>query len=307
MPQTAPASIPPPARRGGRPRSLSEEERQRLLGELLSERFVDCPPREVYAQLLEEGVYLASIRTLYRLLTEHGAVRERRQQRRHRTYTKPELKATGPNQVWSWDITYLKGPIRGQHYYLYVVLDIYSRYVVGWLLAERECGDLAQRLIRESCRKHAIEPGALTLHADRGAPMKSKPVAALLHDLQVGQSHSRPHVSNDNPFSEAGFKTLKYHPNFPARFDSLSEARDFCASYFAWYNDQHHHTGIALLTPAQVHFGEAEAILSRRHETLLAAFAAHPERFGYRQPRREGLPEAVWINTPAVAVPEAVV
>lgn len=294
-------------KRVGRPRSLSETERAHLLELLLSERFMDASPRQVYAQLIEDGIYLGSFRTMYRLLAEQGAVRERRAQRRHPVYHKPELKACAPNRVWSWDITYLKGPFRGQHSYLYVVLDIYSRYIVGWMLADRECGHLAERLIRESCRKHRIQPGDLTLHADRGAPMQSKSVATLLRDLQVQQSHGRPKVSNDNPFSEAGFKTLKYHPSFPARFASIGQAREFCEGYFAWYNGQHHHTGIALLTPAQVHFGEADAILARRHETLLAAFAAHPERFGHRPPRRESLPEAVWINTPAVAAPEAVV
>jgi putative transposase len=295
----APA-LPSKAHRGS-PRRLSEEERATLLNLLLSERFVDASPRQVYAQLLQEGVYHCSYRTMYRLLHEHQAVCERRVLRRHPAYTKPELKATGPNQVWTWDITYLKTPVRGRFYYLYVVIDIYSRYVVGWMLAERECQYLAHKLLQETCHKYHIMPGQLTIHADRGGPMKSKPVEQLLLSLQVTRSHSRPRVSNDNPYSEAGFKTLKYSPQFPARFASQEEAEAFCQTYFVWYNTQHHHTGLVLLTPEQVHFGEAAQVLAKRQVTLDAAYAAHPERFRER-PRAGELPEVVWINAPALLV-----
>lgn len=287
----------------GSPRRLSEEERALVLNLLLSERFVDASPRQVYAQLLQEGTYHASSRTMYRLLHEHKAVCERRRVRRHPTYTRPELRASGPNQVWTWDITYLKMPLRGHFTYLYVVIDIYSRYVVGWMLADRECQYLAHKLLKETCRKYAIVPNQLTIHADRGGPMKSKPVAQLLMDLQVKRSHSRPRVSNDNPYSEAGFKTMKYSVHFPERFSSQEEAQAFCQDYFAWYNTQHHHTGLVLLTPEQVHFGDAPKLLARRQVTLDAAYAAHPQRFTQR-PQAGQLPEAVWINAPAVPVAE---
>lgn len=273
-----------------------------MLAELNSERFLDSAPREVYANLLDEGRYLCSWRSMYRLLHQNQAVQERRQVRRHPQYVRPELAATGPNQVWTWDITYLKGPVRGQFFYLYVALDIYSRLVVGWLLADRECEALAQRLLSSSCRKQEVSPGQLTVHADRGAPMKSKSVRQLLTDLNVRISHSRPRVSNDNPYSEAGFKTMKYSPKFPARFAGLEDADAFCRSYFAWYNQEHHHSGLALLTPSQVHYGETEAVLGKRQETLNAAFAAHPERFGHRSPQVARPPETVWINRPAQPV-----
>ena len=239
---------------------------------------------------------------MYRLLTVHHGVRERRNVRRHPKYVRPELAATGPNQVWTWDITYLKGPVRGQFYYLYVVMDIYSRLVVGWLLADRECEELGRRLLSTSCRNHCVRAGQLTVHADRGAPMKSKSVKQLLSDLDVRVSHSRPRVSNDNPYSEAGFKTLKYSPDFPARFASQSEAEAFCQVYFVGYNQGHYHSGIALLTPAQVHYGEAESVLAKRQATLAAAFEQTPERFGHRCPQVRGLPETVWINRPSLAV-----
>ena len=286
-------------------RALTPAERERILLELNSERFLDAAPREVYATLLDEGVYLCSWRTMYRLLEKNQAVRERRALRRHPKYVRPELAATGPNQVWTWDITYLKGPTRGEFFYLYVVMDIYSRLVVGWLIADRECGDIAKRLLEASCRKHGVQPGQLTVHADRGAPMKSKSVATLLSDLTVTVSHSRPRVSNDNPFSEAGFKTMKYSPDFPARFGSQEEAEAFCRAYFVWYNEAHHHTGLALLTPSQVHYKEAEAVLVQRQATLDAAFAEMPERFGNRRPQTARLPETVWINRPAEPVCEA--
>jgi putative transposase len=250
-------------------------------------------------------MYLCSWRTMYRLLAKNQQVQERRKIRRHPKYSRPELEARGPNQVWTWDITYLKAGIRGQFYYLYVVIDLYSRLVVGWLLADQECADLARRLLEQSYRKQGVQPGQLTVHADRGAPMKSKSVQQLLSDLDVRPSHSRPRVSNDNPFSEAGFKTRKYSPDFPARFASLEEAHAFCREYFAWYNQEHYHTGIALLTPAQVHYGEAEAILAKRQATLDAAFEQAPHQFGQRRPQVARLPERVWINRPAQPIGEA--
>ena len=239
---------------------------------------------------------------MYRLLKEKRASGERRAQRRHASYTKPELEATGPNQVWTWDITYLKTPQRGRFLYLYVVMDIFSRYVVGWLLADRECQELAERLLAETIEKQKVRSGELTVHADRGGPMKSASVAKLLERLGVKRSHSRPHVSNDNPYSEAAFRTLKYSAGFPARFADEAEAAAFCQGYFAWYNKKHHHTGIALLTPEQVHYGEAPRVLAHRQAVLDAAFAAHPERFGGRRPSAGKLPERVWINAPSVSV-----
>ena len=292
----------PKAQRGS-PRRLCEEERAALLNLLLSERFVDASPRQVYAQLLQEGAYHASYRTMYRLLHEHQAVCERRKVRRHPAYTKPELKATGPNQVWTWDITYLKTPVRGRFYYLYVVIDIYSRYVVGWMLADRECQYLAHKLLKETCRKYNIAPNQLTIHADRGGPMKSQSVAQLLLELQVTRSHSRPRVSNDNPYSEAGFKTMKYSAYFPERFATQEEAQTFCQDYFVRYNTCHHHTALVLLTPEQVHFGEALHILAQRQVTLDNAYAAHPQRFKER-PQAGKLPDVVWINAPALPVGE---
>lgn len=295
------ASVVPSKAQWSSVRRLSEEERAEVLNLLLSERFVDASPRQVYAQLLQEGAYQCSYRTMYRLLHQHQAVCERRKVRRHPAYPKPERQATAPNQVWTWDITYLKTPVRGRFYYLYVVIDIYSRYVVGWMLAERECALLAHQLLLETCRKYNILPGQLTLHADRGGPMKSKPVEQLLMQLQVTRSHSRPRVSNDNPYSEAGFKTMKYSADFPERFASLQDAQTFCQTYFGWYSQEHHHTGLVLLTPEQVHFGQADQVLAQRQETLDAAYAAHPERFKAR-PQAGKLPEVVWINAPALPV-----
>jgi putative transposase len=290
---------PSPPARPGRKRSLTPAQQEQILAELNSERFLDCSPRQVWATLIDEGVYLCSWRTMYRLLHQNDAVRERRRIRRHCQYARPELASSGPNQVWTWDITYLKGPVRGQFSYLYVVIDLYSRLVVGWLLADRECEELARRVLEQSYRKHGVQPGQLTIHADRGAPMKSKSVVQLLSDLDVRRSHSRPRVSNDNPHSEAGFKTMKYSPDFPARFGSFAEAEAFCRNYFVWYNQEHYHTGIALLTPAQVHYGEAETVLAHRQATLDTAFAAHPERFGNRRPLVARLQPMVWINRPA--------
>jgi putative transposase len=279
-------------------RKLSETEREEVRALLDSPRFVDQAPREVYASLMDEGRYVCSVRSMYRILDEDDQVRERRDQLRHPTYTKPELLATGPNQVWSWDITRLLGPVKWTYFYLYVVLDIYSRYVTGWMVALQEAGHLAEKLIEETCQRQAILPGQLTLHADRGKPMLSKPLAFLLADLGVTKSHSRPYTSDDNPFSEAQFKTLKYRPDFPDRFGSLLEARDWASNFFHWYNHQHHHSGLSLLTPADVHFGRAEAVLLQRQLVLQQAYDQHPERFVRGLPHPAPLPAAVWINPP---------
>ncbi len=280
------------------PRTLSANERQEVLEVLHSERFVDQAPAEVYATLLDEGVYHCSVRTMYGVLEDAGEVRERRDQARHPHYQAPELLATAPNQVWSWDITKLLGPVKWTYFYLYVILDIFSRYVVGWMIAPHESSALAKRLITETCEKQNVQPGQLTIHADRGASMKSKPVALMLADLGVTKTHSRPHVSDDNPYSESQFKTLKYRPNFPDRFGSIQDARAFCQGFFAWYNYEHHHTGIGLLTPEMVHYGKAKAVINQRRIVLASAFEAHPERFVSGLPTPTPLPEAAWINKP---------
>jgi putative transposase len=280
------------------PRALLPEERQQVLAVLNEPRFVDLAPPEVHATLLDEGKWLCSLRTMYRILDENDQVRERRDQLRHPDYKKPELMATGPNQVWTWDITKLLGPAKWTYYYLYVIIDIFSRYVVGWTLASRECSSIAHALIEETYKRHGIGPGQLTLHADRGSPMTSKPVAFLLADLSVTKSHSRPHVSDDNPFSEAQFKTLKYRPDFPARFESEAHARAHCRDFFPWYNDEHHHAGIGFFTPYDVHYGLAEGKRTARAEVIQAAFRAHPERFPHGIPSAPSLPHAVWINKP---------
>jgi putative transposase len=280
------------------PRALSESERQQVRDTLHAPRFADQAPTEVYATLLDEGTYLCSVRTMYRILQDADEIRERREQLRHPAYHKPELLATAPNQVWSWDITKLLGPQKWTYYYLYVILDIFSRYAVGWMIASRESAELAQRLIRDTVQKQDVDLANLTLHSDRGPVMKSHSVAQLLATLGITQSHSRPHVSDDNPFSESQFKTLKYHASFPDRFGSLEDARAFCASFFPWYNDEHYHSGIGLLTPAMVHYGQDAAILAARQATLDAAFAAHPERFPNQRPSPPKLPAAVWINPP---------
>jgi putative transposase len=295
--QQQPNSIEPKPR--PRPtRSLSQAEQQKVLEVLHSERFVDQSPAEVYATLLDEGLYLCSLRTMYRILAEHEEVRERRNQRRHPVYQKPQLLATGPNQLWSWDITKLPGPGKYTYFHLYVILDVFSRYVVGWMVAHRESETLAERLIRLTCQKHQIQPQQLTLHADRGSSMRSKTVALLLSDLGITKSHSRPHVSNDNPFSEAQFKTLKYQPQFPDRFGSIEDARTFCHPFFDWYNHEHHHSGIGWLTPAILHDGQAEHVVQQRQQVLLAAYLAHPERFVQGQPSPPSVPTQVWINPP---------
>jgi putative transposase len=281
------------------PRALVPAERQTILDTLHSERFVDQSPAEVHATLLEEQTYLGSVRTMYRVLAEADEVRERRDQARHPAYTKPELVATAPNQIWSWDITKLKGPVKYLYFSLYVILDLFSRYVVGWMVAGHESARLAQRLIEATCLKQGIGPHQLTIHADRGAPMRSKLVAELCADLGIDTSHSRPRVSNDNPFSEAQFRTLKYRPAFPDRFGSIEHARAIGHDLFAWYNDAHHHSGLSYLTPADVHHGRTATILEIRHRTRLAAYAAHPERFVQGPPRTETIPDAVWINPPS--------
>ena len=282
------------------PLALSSEERRAVLGELHSSRFIDSAPREIYATLLDEGRFLCSVRTMYRILSEEDEVRERRQIVRRTHYQKPELLATKPNEVWSWDITKLLGPVKWTYFYLYVILDIFSRYVVGWMVAHRESAVLAERLIRETCEKQGIIRDQLSLHADRGSSMKSKVIALLLSDLGVTKTHSRPYVSNDNPYSESQFKTMKYRPEFPERFGSIEDARSFCQQFFSWYNMKHHHSGIALLTPAQVHYGLAEEILRKRQEVLRCAYERYPHRFKGECPKHQPLPEATWINKPKI-------
>jgi putative transposase len=271
---------------------------------LYSDRFSDKAPREVYATLLDEGQYLCSVRTMYRLLREDQASRERRNQLRHPRYQKPELLASGPNQVWSWDITKLLGPQKWSYYYLYVILDIYSRYVTGWMLAHCESARLASRLIRQTVDNQGVSEDQLTIHSDRGPSMASQGVAQLLASLGVVKSHSRPHVSNDNPFSESQFKTMKYRPEFPERFGGYEDALGYCRSFFKWYNDEHYHSGIGLLTPAMLHHGEAEKVIKDRVHVLQGAYAAHPERFVQGCPQPQALPTAVWINPPAAAKDE---
>ncbi len=292
-----------PAPRPAVPRALDLVERQAVLETLHSERFLDQAPAQVHATLLDEGTYLCSPRTMYRLLDAADEVKERRDQVRRPHYAAPELLATRPNEVWSWDITKLLGPAKWTYFYLYVILDIFSRYVVGWMLAPRESAALAERLIADTCAKQRIEPGHLTVHADRGAAMTSKPVALLLADLGVTKTHSRPQVSNDNPFSEAQFKTLKYCPAFPKRFGSLEDGRAFGHHFFHWYNHDHHHSGLGFLTPTVVHYGQAAAVHAHRTRVLAAAYAAHPERFVKGMPTPADLPQAVWINPPAKKKP----
>jgi putative transposase len=279
-------------------RALSLGERQAALEALHSDRFADRAPAEVYATLLDEGTYLCSIRTMYRVLADASEVRERRNQLRHPHYQAPELLATAPNQVWSWDITKLLGPVKWSYFYLYVIIDIFSRYVVGWMVAPRESGPLAERLIEETCEKQRIQPGQLTIHADRGTSMTSKPVALLLADLGVTKTHSRPRVSDDNPFSESQFKTLKYCPEFPTRFGSIEHSRGFCQEFFPWYNIEHRHSGIGLLTPETVHYGRAYQVTAQRQVVLAAAYGDHPERFVRGTPKPPAVPEAAWINKP---------
>jgi putative transposase len=289
---------PVPHRDRAQPRALTPAERAAILTALHAERFADAAPAEVWAILLDEGTYLGSLSTFYRLLRQAGETRERRPQATHPAAVKPELIATGPNQVWSWDITKLHGPAKWTYYYLYVILDIYSRYAAGWMVATRESAALAEKLIAATAAKQGISRGQLTLHADRGSSMTSKPVAFLLADLGVIQSHSRPHVSNDNPYSEAQFKTLKYRPGFPGRFGSIEAARAHCQAFFPWYNTQHRHSGLGLHTAADVHHGNAATIRASRARVLTAAYHQHPERFVRKPPAPPHLPAISWINPP---------
>jgi putative transposase len=292
---------PAPVRHRDRPqpRALAPAERQAILKVLHNDRFADLAPAEAHAILLDEGTYLGSVSTFYRVLREAGEVRERRRQAVRPATVKPELVATGPNQVWSWDITKLAGPAKWTSYHLYVILDIYSRYVTGWMAATRESAALAERLIADTCARQAITAGQLSIHADRGSSMTSKPVAFLLADLGITQSHSRPHVSNDNPYSESQFKTMKYRPGFPARFASIEHARAHCQEFFPWYNNEHRHSGLAMHTASSVHHGRAGHVHAARAAVLNAAYAAHPERFVRKPPAPPRLPAISWINQPA--------
>jgi putative transposase len=289
---------PVPHRDRVQPRALAPAERAAILAALHAERFADTAPAEVWATLLDEGTYLGSLSTFYRLLRAAGETRERRAQATHPAAVKPELVATGPNQVWSWDITKLHGPAKWTYYYLYVILDIYSRYAVGWMAATRESAALAEKLIAATCAKQGITAGQLTIHADRGSSMTSKPVAFLLADLGIIQSQSRPHVSNDNPYSEAQFKTLKYRPGFPGRFGSIEAARAHCQEFFPWYNTEHRHSGLGLHTAADIHHGSAATIWASRARVLTAAYHQHPERFVRKPPAPPRLPAISWINPP---------
>lgn len=298
-----PTALAQPRRSAAPPRALSLAEREAVRAVLESERFQDAAPREVYATLLDEGTYLCSWRTMYRILTAHDEVRERRNQCRHPMYEKPVLCARGPNQGWSWDITKLKGPQPWTCYYAYVVLDIFSRAIVGWMVMEQETAELAEELLAACCWQEGIGRDQLTIHADRGSSMMSKTVAQLLSDLGVVKSHSRPHVSNDNPYSEAQFKTLKYQGSYPARFGSLDAARRWMRSFVAWYNHAHHHTGLALMTPAQVHGGAVAQIHTARQTVLDAAYVSHPDRFVRGLPSAGRPPSEVWINQPTGILP----
>ena len=281
-------------------RALTVAEQATVRDTLNSERFADKSPYQVYATLLDDDQdYLCSISTMYRILRHNDEVRERRNQLQHPSYSKPELLATAPNQLWSWDITKLRGPVTWTYYQLYVIMDVFSRYVVGWRIATRESDRLAEELIAESCFKQGIAPDQLTLHADRGPSMRSKTVAQLLLDLGVTKSHSRPHTANDNPYSEAQFKTLKYRPDYPDRFDAIEHARSWSQAFFNWYNTDHRHTGLGLMTPAAVHFGQAEKLIQHRYQTLQQAYCRHPERFVKGSPQPLEPPDAVWINKPA--------
>ncbi len=295
----APVHGPRPA--PARPRALDATERAAVLDVLHEERFMDQAPAEVYATLLDEGRYVGSIATMYRILRDNAEVRERRDQLRHPAYAAPELLAEAPNQLWSWDITKLMGPQKWSYFHLYVIIDVFSRYIVGWMIATHESATLAERLIETTCERQGIPRGQLTLHADRGSSMKSKSVAFLLADLGVTKTHSRPHVSDDNPYSESAFKTLKYRPGFPERFGCIADARIHFRAFVAWYNLEHHHSGIALLTPHDLHFGLGPERVAARTAVLEAAHLAHPERFVRGRPKARAVPTAVWINKPDVA------
>lgn len=297
--QVAAARPPAPRRRRPTPaRAIPEPERQHIIDLLREPHFADLAPAEIYATLLDQGIYRCSIRTMYRILHEHQEVRERRQQLRHPVYQKPELLAEGPDQVWSWDITKLMGPSKWTYFYLYVIIDIFSRRIVGWHVADTESAALFKPLFEDSVAKHDVAPGQLTLHADRGPSMKAKATALMLADLGITKSHSRPYTSNDNPFSESHFKTLKYQPQFPKRFGCIQDAKAFCRHFFSWYNRDHHHLGIGLMTPDQVHYGQADAVYTARQTILDRAFHTTPERFVNRAPTPPQKPTAVWINPP---------
>jgi len=295
----SPAPVRPVRQRGPQPRALSAAERDTVRALLNSPDFVDKAPATVYHELLDEGIYVASVSSMYRILRAHGEVRERRRQAVHPARVKPELVATAPNRCWSWDITKLHGPAKWSYFYLYVIIDIYSRYVVGWLIADRESAALAERLLADTINKQNIDRDTLTIHADNGSSMASKPVAFLLADLGVTKTHSRPHVSNDNPFSEANFRTLKYRPDFPDRFGCIEDARVFCQRFFSWYNTEHYHSGVSWHHPIDVHYGHAETVRAVRADVLAAAYARNPERFIRKHPEPPPLPTAAWINKPA--------
>jgi putative transposase len=294
----SPAPDRPKRERRPQPRALSQPERDTVRALLNSEDFVDKAPATVYHELLDEGTYVASVSSMYRILRTHGEVRERRRQATHPARVKPELVATQSNRCWSWDITKLHGPVKWSYFYLYVIIDIYSRYTVGWLIAGRESAALAELLLAETIAKQDIDRDTLSIHADNGSSMASKPVAFLLADLGVTKSHSRPHTSNDNPYSEAQFRTLKYRPDFPATFGSIEDARTFCQRFFRWYNTEHRHSGVAWHTPHNVHYRHAEAVQAVRADVLAAAYARNPERFVRKHPEPAELPAAAWINQP---------
>jgi putative transposase len=299
----SPAPVRPERLATPQPRALSVVERKEIKRVLDSDEFVDEAPATVYAKLLDQGIYLGSVSTMYRVLHEHDEVRERRRQATHPAHKKPELIAQGPNQIWSWDITKLHGPEKWTYYYLYVIIDIFSRYVVGWMLARAEWADLSKRLIDDTVAKQGVPRDQLTLHSDRGSPMVAKQVVHLLADLGVTKSNSRPHVSNDNPYSESQFRTFKYRPDFPDRFGSYEDARSHCGRFFPWYNDDHRHSGIGLHTPGDVHYGRAQAIREQRGAVLLDAYGQHPERFVRQIPTPPALPVVAWINKPEEEVP----
>ncbi len=280
-------------------RRLHPAEEAKVLEVLCEDRFMDMAPNAINATLLDEGVYLCSTRTMYRVLERNKAVKERRNQRVHPEYKKPELLATGPNQLWSWDITKIRTGKKWCYHYLYVIMDVYSRYVVGWLIAPKENAILAEGLILESCLNQGIERGQLTIHADRGSAMTSKTVSQLMADLGITRTHSRPHVSNDNPFSESHFKTMKYHSSFPKTLPTLTEAKTHFDEWFLWYNSEHRHSGIEMLTPSVVHHGQAEGVLKARAEVLMQAYSKNPIRFPKGPPEVKALAKEVWINKPA--------
>jgi putative transposase len=291
-PTAAPTPRPSP------PRALSDNERAKVLATLDSDEYMDKAPAQVFAALLELGTYLCSIRTMYRILAANDQVRERRAQRQHPTYTKPQLVATAPNQVWTWDITKLPGPTKGTYFSLYVILDLFSRYIVGWQVATRESAAVYQQLVEECCKDQGVVPEQLTIHSDRGAPMTAKSTALLYADLGIIKSHSRPYTSNDNPYSEANFRTLKYRPDMPDQLGSVEHARQVVRGLVDWYNDDHYHVSLALLHPVDVHHGRAAQIVAARQLVLDAVYARHPERFPLGRPMQKLPPAAAWINPP---------